>query len=57
MASVRYIVSDMDSRVEFYRSRLGFFVEKHNPEKFAELKLEDLSGNVIELFEYARTPS
>ena len=42
MASVRYIVNDMDKCVEFYRDRLGFSVEKHNPGKFAELKLEDL---------------
>jgi catechol 2,3-dioxygenase-like lactoylglutathione lyase family enzyme len=42
MASVRYIVNDIDQSVSFYRDRLGFSVEKHNPGKFAELKLEDL---------------
>ena len=42
MASVRYIVSDVDQSVAFYRDRLGFTVEKHNPGKFAALKLEDL---------------
>jgi catechol 2,3-dioxygenase-like lactoylglutathione lyase family enzyme len=42
MASVRYIVNDVDKCVEFYRDRLGFSVEKHNPGKFAELTEEDL---------------
>ena len=42
MASVRYIVNDVDEAVDFYRDRLGFSVEKHNPGKFAALKLEDL---------------
>lgn len=42
MASVRYIVNDIDEAVTFYRDRLGFAVEKHNPGKFAALKLDDL---------------
>lgn len=42
MASVRYIVTDIDKSVAFYRDRLGFAVEKHNPGKFAELTREDL---------------
>ena len=42
MASVRYIVNDIDESVSFYRDRLGFAVEKHNAGKFAALKLEDL---------------
>jgi catechol 2,3-dioxygenase-like lactoylglutathione lyase family enzyme len=42
MASVRYIVDDVDRSVIFYRDRLGFSVEKHNPEKFAELARGDL---------------
>lgn len=42
MASARYIVSDVDKSVDFYRDRLGFAIEKHNPGKFAELTLEDL---------------
>lgn len=42
MASVRYIENDIDKSVDFYRSQLGFSVEKHNPGKFAELVLEDL---------------
>lgn len=42
MASVRYIVNDVDASVTFYRDRLGFAVDKHNPGKFAALKLEDL---------------
>ena len=42
MASVRYIVNDIDESVSFYRDRLGFAVEKHNPGRFAALRLEDL---------------
>lgn len=42
MASVRYIASDIDKSVDFYRDRLGFSVEKHNPGKFAEMTREDL---------------
>jgi catechol 2,3-dioxygenase-like lactoylglutathione lyase family enzyme len=42
MASVRYIASDIDKSVEFYRDRLGFSLEKHNPGKFAELARDDL---------------
>jgi len=42
MASVRYIASDIDKSVKFYRDRLDFSVEKHNPGKFAELTREDL---------------
>lgn len=42
MASVRYIVNDVDEAVDFYRDRLGFAVEKQNPGKFAALTREDL---------------
>jgi catechol 2,3-dioxygenase-like lactoylglutathione lyase family enzyme len=42
MASVRYIVNDVDESVSFYRDRLGFAVEKHNTGKFAALKFDDL---------------
>jgi catechol 2,3-dioxygenase-like lactoylglutathione lyase family enzyme len=42
MASVRYIANDIDKSVDFYRDRLGFDVEKHNPGKFAQLRREDL---------------
>lgn len=42
MASVRYIVNDIDQAVAFYRDRLGFSVEMHNPGKFASLKRDDL---------------
>ena len=43
MASVRYIVNDIDAAVPFYRDRLGFEVEMHNPGKFAKLTLGDMS--------------
>jgi len=42
MASVRYIATDIDPCVDFYRDQLGFSVEKHNPGKFAALVLGDL---------------
>lgn len=42
MASVRYIEHDIDKAVDFYRDRLDFAVEKHNPGMFAELTREDL---------------
>jgi catechol 2,3-dioxygenase-like lactoylglutathione lyase family enzyme len=43
MASVRYIVDDVDKAVQFYRDLLGFSVEKHQPGKFASLRREDLN--------------
>jgi catechol 2,3-dioxygenase-like lactoylglutathione lyase family enzyme len=43
MASVRYISSDVDRAAEFYRDRLGFSVDMHNPGKFAALKHGDLT--------------
>jgi catechol 2,3-dioxygenase-like lactoylglutathione lyase family enzyme len=42
MASVRYIVDDVDEAVEFYRDLLGFSVKMHNPSKFAALWRDDL---------------
>lgn len=42
MASVRYIEHDIDEAVDFYRDRLGFSIEKHNPGAFAELTRDDL---------------
>jgi catechol 2,3-dioxygenase-like lactoylglutathione lyase family enzyme len=42
MASVRYIVSDVDEAVTFYRDNLDFSVDKHNPGKFASLLRDDL---------------
>lgn len=42
MAAVRYIANDIDKSVDFYRDRLGFAVEKHNPGAFAELTRDDL---------------
>ena len=43
MASVRYIVSDVDKAVLFYRDDLDFKVDKHNPGKFAALLRDDLT--------------
>ena len=42
MATVRYIVDDVDEAVGFYRDLLGFAVEMHNPSKFAALSHGDL---------------
>jgi catechol 2,3-dioxygenase-like lactoylglutathione lyase family enzyme len=42
MASVRYIVNDVDEAVRFYRDLLNFTVEMHNPSKFAALSRGDL---------------
>ncbi|MEK1889379.1 MAG: VOC family protein [Phyllobacterium sp.] len=43
MASVRYIVADVDKAGEFYRDNLDFKIDKHNPGKFAALLREDLT--------------
>src|SRR5262245_15547829 len=43
MASVRYIVTDIDKAVEFYRDNLDFKVDMHNPGKFAALLREELT--------------
>ena len=43
MASVRYIVSDVDRSVEFYSVMLDFRIEMHNPGKFAALNRDDLT--------------
>jgi len=42
MASVRYIATELDRSVDFYRDLLDFSVDKHNPGKFAELVRGDL---------------
>ena len=43
MASVRYIVDDVDRSLAFYRDELEFEVDMHNPGKFAALKRGDLT--------------
>ena len=43
MASIRYIVDDIDTAVAFYRDLFGFAVEKHQSGKFASLRREDLN--------------
>ena len=43
MAAVRYIVSDADEAVAFYRDRLGFKVEMHPGPQFAALVRGDLT--------------
>ncbi len=43
MASIRYIVTDVDSSVAFYRDKLDFSVAMHTPGKFAALIRDDLT--------------
>ena len=43
MASVRYIVTDIDAAVAFYRDNLDFKVDIHNEGKFAALMRDDLT--------------
>jgi catechol 2,3-dioxygenase-like lactoylglutathione lyase family enzyme len=43
VASVRYIVTDVDGSLEFYRDQLEFKVGMHNPGKFASLNRDDLT--------------
>src|SRR5438045_8385156 len=43
MASIRYVVTDVDRSVEFYRDKLEFSVDMHNPGKFAALIRDDLT--------------
>jgi catechol 2,3-dioxygenase-like lactoylglutathione lyase family enzyme len=42
VASIRYIVEDVDQAVGFYRDRLGFDVEMHPGSGFAALRKDDL---------------
>ncbi|HYD89125.1 MAG TPA: VOC family protein [Vitreimonas sp.] len=43
MASVRYIVADVDKAVGFYQEHLDFEIRMHNPGKFAALDRDDLT--------------
>jgi catechol 2,3-dioxygenase-like lactoylglutathione lyase family enzyme len=43
MVSVRYIVSDVEAAVAFYRDNLEFTVDMHNAGKFAALIRTDLT--------------
>ena len=43
MASIRYVATDIDRSVEFYRDNLGFSLDMHNPGKFAALIRDDLT--------------
>ena len=43
MASIRYIATDIDRSVVFYRDQLEFKIDMHNPGKFAALKRDDLT--------------
>ncbi|KQY78861.1 hypothetical protein ASD52_03265 [Ensifer sp. Root142] len=70
MASVRYIVADVDEAVAFYRDNLDFEVDvlierlRRADARFRgeisdggagrAILLEDPSGNVIELFEFKK---
>lgn len=40
--NLRYIVSDVDAAIDFYRDRLGFVVDMHPAPGFAQLSREDL---------------
>jgi len=42
VASVRYIVDDVDAAIVFYRDRLGFEVDMHPAPGFAALRRDDL---------------
>jgi catechol 2,3-dioxygenase-like lactoylglutathione lyase family enzyme len=43
MASVRYIVAEVDKAVAFYRDNLDFKIDKHNHGKFAALVRDESS--------------
>lgn len=43
MASVRYIVENVDGALAFYRDKLDFTVDKHSPGKFAALLRDELT--------------
>jgi catechol 2,3-dioxygenase-like lactoylglutathione lyase family enzyme len=43
MASVRYIVTDVDRAADFYRDKLEFTLDKHTTGKFAALNREGLT--------------
>lgn len=43
MAAIRYFVTDVDAAVGFYRDRLDFRIDKHNPGQFASLLRDDLT--------------
>jgi catechol 2,3-dioxygenase-like lactoylglutathione lyase family enzyme len=43
VASIRYIVSDVDAAAAFYRDDLDFRIDMHTPGKFAALLRDDLT--------------
>jgi catechol 2,3-dioxygenase-like lactoylglutathione lyase family enzyme len=43
MAAIRYIVTDIEAAVGFYRDNLDFKVDMHTPGKFSALLREDLT--------------
>ncbi len=43
MASIRYMVADVDTALAFYRDNLDFRLDKHNPGRFAALLRDDLT--------------
>ena len=43
MASIRYLVDDVDAAVEFYTKRLGFEVKDHMGAPFASVQKGDLT--------------
>jgi len=54
MASIRYVATDIDRSVEFYRDRLGFSVDMHNPDKNAALVREDALDRIDDAAELAK---
>ena len=43
MATVRYLVRDVERAMEFYVERLGFVVEQEMPPAFARIRRDDLT--------------
>jgi catechol 2,3-dioxygenase-like lactoylglutathione lyase family enzyme len=57
VATVRYLVHDVDAAVAFYSGRLGFELQSRNDivkgPGGQQILCEDPSGNVVELFQAA----
>jgi catechol 2,3-dioxygenase-like lactoylglutathione lyase family enzyme len=51
IVNVRYLVDDVEEAIAFYTTHLGFEVITNQAPAFADVLLEDPSGNVVELFQ------